>query len=94
MKKSRISNKSRTDWSRLDALKERDVDLSDIPEITPQMFAQAVVRQGSKPVPPKAQVTLRVDRDVLEWFKQQGHGYQTRINALLRAYMEAHKARM
>jgi uncharacterized protein (DUF4415 family) len=57
------------------------------------MFAKAVVRRGLKPVLPKAQVTLRVDRDVLEWFKELGQGYQTRINTLLRAYMDAHKAR-
>lgn len=57
------------------------------------MFAKAVVRRGLKPLPPKAQVTLRVDSDVLEWYKRQGRGYQTRINSLLRAYMEAHKAR-
>ena len=86
-------SKSQTNWARLDALEERDIDTSDMPEITPQMFAKAAVRRGLKPVPPKAQVTLRVDRDVLDWFRKQGQGYQTRINALLRAYMDAHKAR-
>ncbi len=91
MKKSRISNKSLTDWERLDALRDEDIDLSDIPEITPEMFARAVVRHGLKPIPNKAQITLRLDSDVLEWFKMQGRGYQTRINALLRAYMEAYK---
>ena len=40
---------------------------------------------------PKAAVTIRLDRQVLNWFKAKGPGYQTRINALLRAYMEAHK---
>jgi uncharacterized protein (DUF4415 family) len=50
------------------------------------MFARAVVRRGLKPAPPKAQVTLRVDRDVLDWYRKQGPGYQSRINALLRAY--------
>jgi len=93
MRKLRISNKSQTDWARLDALRDEDIDLSDTPEITPEMFAKAIVRRGLKPVPPKAQVTLRLDRDVLEWFKEQGRGYQTHINALLRAYMEAHKAK-
>jgi uncharacterized protein (DUF4415 family) len=63
---------------------------SDIPELTPEMFARAIVRRGLKPVPRKAQLTIRVDRDVLEWYKQQGPGYQTRINALLRAYMQEH----
>jgi uncharacterized protein (DUF4415 family) len=69
---------------------DEDIDLSDIPEITPEMFARAVVRRGFKPVPNKQQVTLRIDSDVLEWFRAQGQGYQTKINALLRAYMEAH----
>ena len=82
-----------TDWKRVDALKDEDIDLSDSPEITPEMFAKAIVRRGLKPVPPKAQITLRVDSDVLAWFKTQGQGYQTRINALLRAYMEAHRTR-
>jgi uncharacterized protein (DUF4415 family) len=91
MRSSHSSSKSQTDWARLDALKDDDIDQSDIPEITPEMFAKAVVRRGLKPVPPKAQVTLRIDRDVLEWYKKQGRGYQTRINALLRAYMQAHK---
>lgn len=91
MKKSRISNKSLTNWERLDALKDEDIDLSEIPEITSEMFAQAVVRRGLKPLPSKEQITLRLDSDVLTWFKTQGRGYQTRMNALLRAYMEAHE---
>lgn len=59
--------------------------------VTPEMFARAVVRKGLKPVEPKKQVTLRLDADVLDWFKAQGRGYQTRINALLREYMKAHR---
>jgi uncharacterized protein (DUF4415 family) len=39
----------------------------------------------------KTQVTLRIDEDVLTWFKEQGTGYQTRINSLLKAYKEAHQ---
>lgn len=72
-------------------MKDADLDFSDSPEIDPEMFARAVVRKGLKPVPRKAQLTLRIDSDVLEWFRKQGQGYQTKINALLRAYMEAHK---
>jgi len=66
------------------------VDTSDIPEISPEQFARAVVRRGLKPSPAKVQLTIRVDRDVLEWYRKKGRGYQTRINKLLRAYMEAH----
>ncbi|HEY0323913.1 MAG TPA: BrnA antitoxin family protein [Pyrinomonadaceae bacterium] len=92
MKKAATSKKSRTDWKRVDALKDENIDLSDIPEVSPEMFARAIVRRGLKPVSRKAQLTLRVDSDVLDWFRRQGQGYQTKINALLRAYMNAHKA--
>jgi uncharacterized protein (DUF4415 family) len=92
MKKAATSKKSRTDWKRVDALKDKDIDLSDIQEMPPEMFARAIVRRGLKPVSRKAQLTLRVDSDVLDWYRKQGQGYQTKINALLRAYMDAHKA--
>ena len=91
MKKSGTSRKSRTNWKRLEALRDDRIDFSDTPELTPEMFARAVVRRGLKPVPRKQQLTIRVDSDVLEWYKRQGAGYQTRINALLRAYMEERK---
>jgi uncharacterized protein (DUF4415 family) len=90
MKKPVTSKKSRTDWKRVDALKDHRIDFSDIPEVTPEMFARAVVRRGLKPVARKRQLTIRVDSNVLEWYKRQGPGYQTRINSLLRAYMEEH----
>jgi uncharacterized protein (DUF4415 family) len=69
-------------------MKDSDIDLSDNPEITPDKFAKAIVRKGLKPVPKKSQITLRIDSDVLKWFKDTGQGYHTRINMLLRAYME------
>jgi uncharacterized protein (DUF4415 family) len=91
MKKKTISNKSQTDWKRIDAQTDKDIDLSETPEISAEMFARAVVRRGLKPTPRKTQLTLRLDSDVLDWYKKQGTGYQTKINALLRAYMEAHR---
>lgn len=77
-----------TDWKRIDAMTDADIDFSDIPEATPEMFARAVLRRNFKPIPRKKQLTLRVDSDVVDWYKNQGPGYQTRINSLLRAYME------
>jgi uncharacterized protein (DUF4415 family) len=91
MSKRSTSKKSGSDFDRLSIMKDSEIDTSDIPEISPRQFARAVVRRGLKPMPAKAQLTIRVDRDVLAWFRKQGRGYQTRINALLRAYMEAHK---
>ena len=94
MKKRSITNKTetdQTDWKRIDAMTDEDIDFSDIPEITPEMFARGVLRRNFKPIPRKKQLTLRVDSDVVDWYKQQGPGYQTRINSLLRAYMKEHQ---
>jgi uncharacterized protein (DUF4415 family) len=85
MSKSSISKQSQTDWDRLEALEDQEIDVSDIPELTPEMFAKAVVKRGLKDKEGKTQLTIRVDRNVLAWFKAQGRGYQTRINSLLRA---------
>lgn len=85
------SKNSQTDWQRLDAMSDEEIDLSDCPEVTPEQFAKAVVRRGLPTAKNKAQVTLRIDDDVLEWSKSQGRGYQTQINRLLRAYIEAYR---
>ena len=61
----------------------------DHPEADVKHIVRGIVRKGLKPVPAKASVSLRVDQDVLEWFKAQGIGYQTRINAVLRAFRDA-----
>jgi uncharacterized protein (DUF4415 family) len=94
MKKRSTTTRSKTDqtdWKRIDAMKDEDIDLSDIPEITPEMFARAVRRRNFRVIPRKKQLTLRVDSDVVDWYKKQGPGYQTRINSLLRAYMKEHQ---
>jgi uncharacterized protein (DUF4415 family) len=69
---------------------DEEIDFSDIPEVTPEMFAKGVVRRGLQPIT-KRQLTLRLDSDVIDWFKKQGRGYQTKMNALLRAYMQEHE---
>jgi len=91
MSKEVTSPNSQTDFSRLDAMRDEDIDFSEIPEISPEMFAKATVRKGLKPVERKVQLTLRLDADVLGWFKAHGKGYQTRINSILKAYKEAHE---
>jgi uncharacterized protein (DUF4415 family) len=48
-----------------------------------------IARQGLPEAPRKEAISLRLDAEVLDWFKARGPGYQTRINAVLRAYMEA-----
>ena len=92
MKRKTITQQSRTNWSAVDAMGDEEIDLSDLPEVSPEQFARAVVRKGLKPVQNKTQITLRIDTDVLNWFKNQGKGYQTNINSLLKAYKEAHQS--
>ncbi len=92
MKRASTSRKSRTNLTRLrkrsDSAIVRD---RDAPEWTPEMFAKAVARKALASIPRKSLLSLRVDSDVIEWFRSQGAGYQSRMNALLRAFMEAHK---
>jgi uncharacterized protein (DUF4415 family) len=63
--------------------KDRDIDLSDIPEVTD--WSRAVVGKFYRPI--KKSLTIRLDADVLAWLKRQGRGYQTRINGILREAM-------
>ncbi len=93
MKKSNTTNKSETDWARIDAMKDEDIDFSDIPKVTPEMFARGVLRKNLKTAVINGQETLAVDGDVIEFFKTQEHDYQTKINQLLRAYMEAQQGK-
>ena len=90
MKKRSSSRTSKTDWRRIRAMRERDVRVSDEhPEADLKHIVRGIVRQGLRPVSSKTSISLRVDADVLEWFKAQGPGYQTRINAVLRAFRDA-----
>jgi uncharacterized protein (DUF4415 family) len=81
-----------TDWDKVDAMREEDIErlaIEDMQElgIDPDWMKHA------KPVypPHKERITMRLDADLVEWFKQQGRGYQTRINAILRSYYESHR---
>jgi uncharacterized protein (DUF4415 family) len=91
MKGDIIMQKSQTDWKKIDAMEDKDINLSELPEVSPEKFAKAIVRKGLKPVVGKTQITLRLDTDVLNWFRAQGQGYQTNINALLKAYKDANQ---
>ncbi len=68
-------------------MRDEDIDYSDIPELDEDFWkdAKLVIPPGKK------QLTIRLDADVLTWLKAQGKGYQSRINAILRSYYEAHQ---
>jgi uncharacterized protein (DUF4415 family) len=75
--------------TQLEQLKRRGIDLSDIPASpTDADWTRSIASESSQEN--KQSVTLRLDRDVLEFFRQAGKRYQTRINQVLRAYMHAH----
>jgi uncharacterized protein (DUF4415 family) len=84
----RRQGKDRTDDARLDAMTEEDIEAaarSEGEEEFDWSNAQVGIPES------KAQLTLRIDRDVLEWFRAQGRGYQTRMNAVLRSFVEAQR---
>lgn len=73
----------------VEAIRDEDIDYSDIPETDAIFWEKAELRMPK----PKKGIYLRLDQDLLDWLKRQGPGYQTRINAILRSYMETHKPR-
>ncbi len=83
------STKSKTDWTRLESKRSDVMPTAEHPEANLKHIVRGIVRRGLEPLPPKSSVSLRLDRDVLEWFKAQGPGYQTKINTVLRAFRDA-----
>lgn len=81
-----------TDWAKLAALPDRDIKFTaDAPRTAHADWANAVAHRGLPLPSRKAQIALRVDEDVLAWFREQGAGYQTRMNAVLKAFRDAHR---
>jgi uncharacterized protein (DUF4415 family) len=85
---SNTKKRSRPDGKRIDSLRDKDIDYSDIPKQGSDFFAEAILWPG-----PKKQITLRLDPDVLAFFRKSGRGYQTMINAVLRKYVAVVKGR-
>jgi uncharacterized protein (DUF4415 family) len=80
----------RTDWERVKAMTEEEIDEAARSDPDAQPTDEAFWEDAVLVMPaPKGAVCLRIDREVLDWFRSQGKGYQTRINEVLRAYMEA-----
>jgi uncharacterized protein (DUF4415 family) len=73
----------------IEAIKDEDIDFSEIPELDDEWFKEARIIMPES----KKAVSLRIDREVLNWFKARGKGYQSLINAVLKAYMNAQKAK-
>ena len=80
---------TRKEKARYDAIKDKDIDYSDIPELGDAFFRDAMFASEFKKS--KTRVTMRLDDDILDWLKGQGKGYQTRANMILRAAMNHHQ---
>jgi uncharacterized protein (DUF4415 family) len=85
---TRVTSKQRTggttNFKRLRAMPDARIDYSDIPRLDKSFWKTARLSMPE----PKDRLTIRVDHDVVKWLKKRGRGYQTRINAILRSYMD------
>ena len=85
---------SQTDWARLEAMSEAEVERLAAEDMAELGIAPDWTEHTRVIFPrSKERVTVRLDHDIVDWLKAQGRGYQTRINAILRAYVDAQKAR-
>jgi uncharacterized protein (DUF4415 family) len=82
-----LSARQRRELATLAALPDDRIDTSDIPELPPGAWKDAVRGRFYRPI--KQAVSLRLDADVVAWLKKPGKGYQTRANHILRERMQA-----
>lgn len=84
-----MSNTSRTDWSRIDAMTDEDIDTSDIPPLTDEFFEKATLRM---PISAVNTVAIQIDSKTLEWFQSKGEDAEQHMAAALQIYAEAQKS--
>ncbi len=87
--KKKLTKEQKEEIQALQEMPDEEIDYSDIPPVTD--WSKAVVGRFYRPI--KETVTIRLDADVLDWLKQGGKGYQTRVNRILRAVMEQQRKR-
>lgn len=87
MSTSKISKKRKNELKKLSEAPDKKIDYSDIPELDEKFWEEAVVEFPKV----KKMVSIRLDTDVIIWFKSRFKEYQTAMNAVLKAYMNAHK---
>jgi len=80
-----MSNSSKTNYNRINKLSDKDIDYSDIPETDEEFWSDADILFPTK----KTHVSIRLDDDIISWFKQFGRGYQTKINSVLKSYISS-----
>lgn len=88
MSRKGSTKRSKTNWARIDALSDNDIDYSESPKLGAEFFKEAIWWPGTK-----KQITIRLDPDILAYFRKRSRRYQTAINAVLRKYVEIQKRR-
>lgn len=81
------NNTSQTDWERLDAMTDEEIDYSDIPPLTEEFFNNATLRIPAV----QARNLIQLDADVMAWFQKQDAEYRSTINSILRRYIESRR---
>jgi len=88
MNENIMSNISKTDWNRIDGMKDEDIDTSDIPPLSEDFWAQAQLRMPKPPVT----VEVEVDPETFAWFQAQGETAPKQMSVALKIYAQANKA--
>lgn len=83
-----VASKSRTNWDKLRRGNDRDINYTDIPKTTKDFWKDAELFVPSD----KVHLSLRLDEDIVKFFKIKGRGYQTRINSVLKSYIRSHSS--
>lgn len=87
MSESNLKTTSQTNWEKLEAMTDEEIDTSDIPPLRDKFFANARLRMP----PGKMAVTISVDKDVIDWYQAQGEESRALMSAALKIYAEAHR---
>ncbi len=82
-----MNNRSKTDWDAFEAMTDEEIDYSDIPPLDDDFFDRAELRQ---PEPSPVVVTVQIDPAVFAWFNAQEDGWERKMRAALRIYVDAH----
>jgi len=89
MNEDAMNNTSRTDWARIDAMTDEDINTSDIPPLSDAFFSNAHLRMPNAPM----NVSVQVDPETYAWFQSQGDSAEQQMSIALKIYAEANKAR-
>jgi uncharacterized protein (DUF4415 family) len=87
MSENTLENTSQTNWAKLEAMTDEEIDTSDIPPLGEKFFANARLRMPKG----KVTVTVSLDKDISDWYQAQGEESKALMSAALKIYAEAHR---